>query len=214
MDFIDGIIRIMESYSTKVPLELFVFIGAFVEEVLAPVPSPIIMTLGGSIAEAQNKPIFYLGLLAIIGAIGKTFGAWILYFIADRAEDVLIGRWGRFFGVTSREIESIDKRFNKGWRDYVFLTLARATPIIPSAPVSVVCGVIKLKLKTYLISTFIGTSFRNILFLYVGYVGVSSYEKIINGIDSIESLIQIIFGIIIVGIIIWAYYKRMKSSKS
>ena len=214
MNFIQNAVEHLELYATNVPLELFVLLGSFIEEVIAPIPSPFIMTLSGSMAKTQDQTIIYLIILAILGAIGKTLGAWILYFIADKAEDVIIGKYGKFFGVTQKEIESIGKRLNKGWRDNIFIFMARAIPIIPSAPVSVICGLIKLNLKTYLFATFLGTCVRNMLYLYVGFVGVSSYENIIGGIDSAESIIQVIVGIAIVGIIIWAYYKRRKSSKS
>jgi membrane protein DedA with SNARE-associated domain len=211
MDFIRDAIQIFESFATKMPLELFVLLGSFIEEVIAPIPSPFIMTLSGSIAKAQDQAIFYLILLSFFGAIGKTLGAWVLYIIADKAEDVIVGKYGKFFGVTHKEIESIGRRFNKGLRDDVFLFLARAIPIIPSAPVSVVCGLIKLNIRTYLLSTFLGTSVRNMLYLYVGYVGLSSYESVLGGLDSVESIVQIVIGVGIVGIIGWAYYKRKKS---
>lgn len=213
MSFIQSFIQQLESYATQVSVELFVFLGSFIEEVIAPIPSPFVMTLAGSIAQAQNRALLYLTVLAVLGATGKTLGAWVLYFIADKAEDVIVGKYGRFFGVSHKEIEAIGKHLNKGWQDHFFLFVARALPIIPSAPVSVVCGLIKLDIKTYLSSTFFGTCVRNMLYLYVGYIGISSYEQMMGGIDSMETMVQITIGISIIGIIIWAYYKRRKISK-
>jgi membrane protein DedA with SNARE-associated domain len=213
MDFINNSVKILESYATRMPIELFVFFGSFIEEVIAPIPSPFVMTLAGSIAKAQDQTISYLVILSILGAIGKTLGALVLYIIADKTEDIIISKFGKFLGVSHKDIERIGKRLNKGWRDNIFLFMARALPIIPSAPVSVVCGIIKINMKTYISSTFLGTCVRNMLFLYVGYVGVSSYEHILGGLDSIESLVQIAIGIILAGIIIWAYYKRRKISQ-
>ena len=214
MDLINNAVKLLEAQATRVPLELFVLMGSFIEEVVAPIPSPFVMTLSGSIAKAQGQLFLYLFILAAVGALGKTLGAWILYIIADKAEDVIVTKYGKFFGVSHREIESIGKRFNKGWQDNVFLFLARATPIIPSAPISVVCGLIKLNIKTYIFSTFLGTTVRNMLFLYVGYVGLSSYEHIVEGLDSVESIVQLLIGIIILGFIVWSYYKRGKAAKT
>ena len=214
MNFIQSAINTLESSATKIPLELFVLIGSFVEEVIAPIPSPFIMTVAGSIAKAQEHTLLYLVVLAIFGAIGKTLGAWVLYYAADKAEDIIIGKFGKLLGVTHKEIEGIGKRFNKGWKDIIFLFVARAVPIIPSAPVSIVCGIIKLNIKIYLFSTFLGTCVRNTLFLYVGYVGVSSYEHITGGLDSVESIVQVSLGVVVVCVIIWAYYKRRKISRT
>lgn len=210
INFMQNIFDIFESYATRVPVEPFVLFGSFIEEVIAPIPSPLVMTVSGSIAKAQEQTFLFLILLAILGAVGKTLGAWVLYFLADKSEDIIIGKFGKVLGLTHKEIEGIGKRFNKGWRDNVFLFLARAIPIIPSAPVSVVCGLIKLNLKTYLSATFTGTCVRNMLYLYVGYAGLSSYKTVTEGLDSAESIVQIIIGVVIVSIIIWAYYKRRK----
>ena len=208
MDIVSTIITQLEIYATKIPIELFVLLGSFIEEIIAPIPSPFIMTLSGSIAKAQQHTLTYLLILAVIGSFGKTLASWILYAIADKAEDIIITKYGRFFGVSHKEVESIGKMFNKGWKDNFFLFIARAIPIIPSSPISVVCGIIKLNLKTYLLSTFLGTIVRNLLYLYVGFIGLSSFEDMMEGLDSLESIIQLIIALGIIGVIIWAYYKR------
>lgn len=208
MDIISTIITQLEIYATKIPIELFVLLGSFLEEIIAPIPSPFIMTLSGSIAKAQQHSLVYLLVLAIFGAFGKTIASWILYVIADKAEDIIITKYGKFFGVTHKEIESIGKMFNNSWKDNFFLFVARAIPIIPSAPISVVCGIIKLNVKTYILSTFLGTIVRNLLYLYVGFIGLSSFEEMMGGLDSLESVIQIIIALGIIGVILWAYYKR------
>src|SRR5690606_32340582 len=165
---------ILHQLAGVLPTEIFVAIGAFVEELVAPIPSPLVMTLGGSLAASQGKTLTYLGLLALLGAIGKTVGSWLIYLIADKAEDFVMNKIGKFVGVTHREVEIIGKHLNKGWRDDVILFLLRAVPIMPTAPVSIVCGLIKLNLRTYLTSTFFGTLVRNVFYLYLGYTSVDA----------------------------------------
>lgn len=212
MSFLDPLVVSLESLTKVVPLELFVIAGSFVEEVIAPIPSPFVMVLAGSLAGAQGHPLLYLLLLAFLGAIGKTAGAWILYVVADKLEDVVIAKFGRFLGVSHKEIESIGKKLNGGWQDNVFLFIARAMPIIPSAPISIACGIIKLNIKTYLTSTFAGTFLRNMMYLYLGYAGLDNYKQITEGFEGIESLGQIVLFAVIAAVVIWAYYKRRKSS--
>ena len=138
---------ILMGYAQKVPLDLFVFGGAMVEEILAPIPSPLVMTLGGSIALAQKFPWMMLLWLALVGAVGKTLGSWLVYFVSDKAEDLVVGKLGKFLGVTHKEIENIGKYFYGDWRDDLIILLARALPIMPTAPVSIACGVIKVNLR-------------------------------------------------------------------
>lgn len=214
MQIFDNLITYIESLAYKIPLELFVLFGSFIEEIIAPIPSPIVMVLAGSLAHAQNHGVVYLFWLALFGAIGKTAGAYILYFVADKLEDVVIHKFGKYIGVTHKEIESIGSKLNGGWQDNVFLFVARALPIIPSAPVSLGCGLIKINKRTFLTSTFAGTYVRDLLYLYLGYLGLGNYKEIADGFEGIESIGKILLFISLVGIVVWAYLHRRKNSKT
>lgn len=198
-------------YAHKVPLEIFAAVGSTVEEIIAPIPSPIIMTVAGSVAELQGKPITILLWLAMFGAIGKVLGAYVLYFFADKGEDFILGRFGKFLGVTHKEIESIGKHFNKGKRDILILILLRATPIVSSTLISVFSGIIKINLKVYLLATLIGTYIKDLLFLYIGYTGLATFHSLTNKLDTIESKLQTITVVVILIIFIVYYLKKRKT---
>lgn len=200
----------IESFAAHIPLELYTFVASFIEEVIAPIPSPFVMTSAGSIAAAQGWPMLSLLGISVIGAIGKTIGGILLYVIADRAEDVIVKKYGKFFGVTHREIENIGKHFKGHWRDDFMLFGIRALPIIPSAPVSIICGIIKVGWRTFILATFFGTIIRNLVFLYFGYAGLSSFEGIVNGLESVESIMQLLLAVVLGLVIIWIYWKRHK----
>lgn len=210
----DSITQTVLSLSQQVPLELFTFIGSFIEEVLAPIPSPIIMTATGSIAAAQEKAMAYLLILSIIGSVGKTLGAVLVYFIADKAEDILVGKLGRFIGVSHAEIEQLGKRFKGTWKDVILLTFLRALPIMSSAVVSVCSGVVKIRMRIYLVATFLGTIIRDFFYLYVGYTGIEALHNLVEGFDSIESIIQAFIALLIVVLIGWIYWKRRVASRN
>lgn len=205
-------IDLLHQLAGVLPTEIFVAIGAFVEELVAPIPSPLVMTLGGSLAASQGKTLTYLGLLALLGAIGKTVGSWLIYLIADKAEDFVMNKIGKFVGVTHREVEIIGKHLNKGWRDDVILFLLRAVPIMPTAPVSIVCGLIKLNLRTYLTSTFFGTLVRNVFYLYLGYTSVDALESLNEGIDSFEKFGYLILLVVVAIAFAWIYQQKKKDA--
>lgn len=213
MYFVDPVVEFIRSYAFKIPLEVFVMLGAFVEEVLAPIPSPFIMTTAGTIAAGRGMAFPFIILLAFLGSIGKTLGAWVLYVVTDKAEDVVTGRFGKFLGISHEDIEGIGKRFGKGWKDDVTLFFLRTLPILPSAPISVGAGLIKLNMRTYLVSTFLGICVRNLIFLYFGYSGIETYKHLIEGFEGIESVTQVIVFLVLGGIIAWAYWKRKSNSK-
>jgi membrane protein DedA with SNARE-associated domain len=202
----------LHTLSGTLPLPLFTFAGAMIEEVLAPIPSPLVMTLSGSLAASAGQAVAFLGWLALVGAVGKTLGSYLIYLIADKGENLVLGKWGKFLGVTHKEVEAIGKHLNHGWRDDIVLFLLRAIPIIPTAPVSIVAGLIRLNLRTYLVSTFLGTLVRNILYLYFGYTSLGALESLNEGLDSFESLGYVILAALMAVGIGYMYLQRKKGN--
>lgn len=213
MNIIETLIHLLQQLAEHVPVELFAFIGSFIEELIAPIPSPVVMTVSGTMVAANGSPFWYLFIVAVIAAIGKTIGAIILYFVADKGEDIILSKVGRFIGVTHKQVEHIGDRFQGTPRDYVTLLVIRSTPIIPSAPISLICGLIALPKKLFIISTFFGTIVRDFVYLYIGYTGIGAAEEIANGIEGASSIITIVMGLIGVGIFGWILYRKYFSSK-
>ena len=153
-------------------------------------------------------------LLALTGSVGKTIGAYVIYYISDKAENVIIQKFGRFIGVTQKDVERISAKLNSGKRDDLVLFLLRAIPIVPTAPVSVVCGLIKIKLKTYLWTTFLGTFVRNIIYLYLGFTSLNAVENINSEIDNLEKFGYAIVLIIVAVIFFYIYNQKKKQQES
>lgn len=212
MEIIEKLIDLLEQLAEHVPVELFAFVGSFIEELIAPIPSPVVMTLSGSMAAANNSPFWYLFVIAAIAAIGKTLGAIILFIVADKTEDVVVSKFGRYVGITEGQIERIGARFQGTARDYITLLVIRSTPIIPSAPISLLCGLIGLPRKLFVTSTFFGTIVRDFIYLYIGYTGLGAAEEIIEGIEGASSIITIILGLIGIGIFAYIVYRKYFSS--
>ncbi len=213
MSVFDGLSSKVVGLAEQVPLEAFVFFGSVIEEIIAPIPSPIVLTTAGALAHTQNRTWVAMGLIIILAALGKTLGAWFVYWVSDKLEDALIPRFGKYLGVTHAQIESLGAKLGKGWKDEAFLLLARALPIIPSVPISVACGLIRLKLQTYLWTTFVGTVIRNSLFFAVGYLGSTQATTLLNGTQAVESIVQMLILLGCLAFIAWAYWKRWQSKE-
>jgi len=212
MNIFNQVITWLESLATQIPLPLFTLIGGFIEEVLAPIPSPFVMMLAGSIGKSQNYTIAALIGISALGALGKTLGAWILYIIGDKAEDFALGKFGKFIGIEGKDVESIGKYFKGGAKDWLIMIAMRAIPIMPTSPLSLIAGVIKIDLKAYLIGGFIGTVIRNFFFVYLGYVGLDTAESLTSGLSSAETIAKVVF-VVVVGLgLVYLYYKRSKKN--
>ena len=206
----EQIISLIKNLAYTIPLDGFAFIGSFMEEIIAPIPSPLVMTTAGTLAQTQDHTLFYLFWLALAASAGKTIASWLYYILADKTEDLVLTRCGKFIGVSHNEIESIGKHFNGTWRDDVILLIVRALPIMPTSLVSVVCGFIKLNMRTYIQATFIGYFIRSFIFLYLGYTGIATYGNLSGEFVSIESIVKIVIGTGLFLFLIWVFYKRAK----
>ncbi len=208
----DVLLQTLTAWSQKVPLEIFTLLGAFTEEVIAPIPSPFVMTLAGSLAEAQHGTWVILLWLAVVGAFGKTVGSWIIYWLVDKAEDVVIGRFGKFFGISHKDLESVGEYFSKGGKDDLLLLVVRCIPVMPSSPVSAACGLVKVPMKTFLWTTFVGSIVRNLFFLALGFYGLQTAGSVMNGLEQVETIMKVLFILAVLATLAFLYRKRQKES--
>ena len=201
------------SFIHTLPLEAFVFIASFIEEVIAPVPSAAVLLITGSFAAIQERPVLALIPLAIIAALGKTIGAIIVYYFTDKIGGLTITKFGKFFNVSHAEIKDFGKKITGGPRDYLLLTLFRALPILPSSVVSIGCGILKIPARLFIITTFIGTIVRDSIFIYIGYRGTEILSSFAYKTTDVESLIQTaIIGVLLL-FLGYLYFKRSKKSQ-
>lgn len=210
---IDTILQFIESLSGYVSVEIFALVGSFLEELIAPIPSPFVMTIAGSMVAAQGSPFWYLIIVAIIASVGKTAGAMIWYIIADKAEDVVLGKVGRYVGLTHKQVEHFGARFSGRKRDYITLFLIRATPIIPSAPISILAGFLALPKKMFIITTFFGTIVRDFVYLYIGFSGIEAAKTFIDGTEGISSIVTITMAAVAVAIGAWIIIRKYRIKK-
>lgn len=186
------------SLATLLPLPVFAAVSSFIEEIVAPIPSGPVMLVMGSLAQVQGYSLMMVFGLVLAATAGKLFGALVVYVIADKAEDILLGRFARFFGVTHTQIEAFGARLGRGWRDYVLLTILRTLPFVPSVVVSFGAGALKIPLRLFIVATIIGTILRDSFFLYLGYAGIGAAEGLIERFSTIESLLQVLIAVVLV----------------
>jgi membrane protein DedA with SNARE-associated domain len=210
MQIFEKLLESLINLANHIPIEIYSIIGPFIEEIVSPIPSPLVMASAGSIAAAQNKTWVYLVYLALLGSIGKTIASWILYFIADKFEDLALSKFGKFVGITHKEVEKIGSYFNGTKKDFLVILLSRAIPIIPSSPISIVSGIVKIKISTYLTGTFLGTIIRNMFYLYFGFAGLNAYKQTLEGLDSLESIMQILIAFALLALMVWLFIQKRK----
>lgn len=192
---------VVKSYADMFPLDVFAFLGSFVEEIIPPIPAPLVMTTVGSLSLTQHHGWMFLVWLAIAGSVGKTLASWIFYVVGDKLEHAAIGKFGKFVGIDHRDVESIGKRFNGGWGDDIVLFILRSIPVFPSVSVSIVCGIIRMNPRTFIGATFLGTIVKNGIYLYAGYGGMRAIGMVARRIHDAHFIIGTVFVVVALAII-------------
>lgn len=202
----------LHTLSTRVSLPIFITVGAALEEIIAPIPSPLVMTLGGSLAAASDAHFLTLLYLAVIGSLAKTAASYLVYFVSDKAEDWILLKFGRFIGISHREIEQFGSQLSGTWRDNLVMLALRAIPIIPTAPVSVISGLLKINPLTFLWTTLVGYAVRNYFYLYLGATSLDAIESLNSGLDSVEKIGYLLIFLLLVLLTFYFYKKRREDN--
>lgn len=209
MHFFATLEHLVKYAAFHIPLELFVFVGSFLEEVISPIPSALIMGMAGSLALAQGDTAWHLLLLAALGNVGKTLGAWLYYFLGDKLENLFMPQATKWFGIRRHDLENIGKRFvGHHWKDGGVLFVLRLLPPFPTTPVSLAAGIIKMDLRVFLLATYLGNFFKDLFYLYVGYVGLAKLHTLWRRIDSVKTIVDIAVILTVVFFLFVLYTER------
>jgi len=200
-------------FSEEVPLELFTIVGSFLEEVIAPIPSPLVLTTAGTLTAADGMGYVSLLWICLLATLAKTAGALLVYGVAWWGGAFLVQRLGKYFGVSMDDIDRIDEMLSKRKSKFWALFALRALPIIPSSPIAFLCGLIRFPFRTYLFATVLGTYIRSMFFLVLGYSGLEATKAILQGVDTGETIAKVVLVAAVLGCIIWFYVRRGKAMK-
>ena len=199
---------LFREFSLQVPLEIFSFGGSLLEEIISPIPSYLVMGIVGSLAFGKSLGFWYIVFLTLLGALGKTLGSGLYYFIGDTLEDKFRGTLSKLFKTSPEKIENFGKRFTGAhWKDGGFIFLARLFPLTPVTPFSLACGVLKINFKVYFIASFLGNFFKDVMYVALGYYGVASMSRLWKDIHWYKVELEWILLFIAVGVVLTLFFQ-------
>jgi membrane protein DedA with SNARE-associated domain len=193
--------------------QLSVFIGVMIEQIIVPIPSPLIIMGAGAIliSPELSIPSAFLQILWIIvlpGTLASTLGSYIGYSISYYGGKALVDRFQRFLGVDWKEIENLEKRF-RGKKEAWSLFLFRAIPVFPISLVSVFAGLFHIPIRPFTLYTFLGSIFRCLFLAFVGWWIGATYEKVATRLDSVETIVSVLL-LIGMGVVLIFLYRKFR----
>ena len=140
------------------------FVAMILQALAIPIPSEFVLICGGAA----------FGLLSgwLVGALGSVVAAFIGFYISRKGGRAVAIRF-----VGERGIEFADNWFNR-WGVWAVL-LGRIAPFIPFDVISYTAGLTKMKFRSFMIPTVIGTLPRALFYAFLGsYFSVTLMELI------------------------------------
>ncbi len=182
----------LQHLAQTIPLPVFAFFTSILEEIIAVIPSPFVPITVGTLTYEQGLGISFILFVALVASTGKTLATLLTYWIANKfGEFITTSKLGKIIGVDKEEVEKYGKYLDGSRKDTYILLLLRALPFIPTLPVSLLAGLIKVNLFTYVWTTFVGIYFRFLFFSILAYEGVRKYSGLLEIVDTTDSLIKV-----------------------
>tara|TARA_Y100000589_G_scaffold218140_1_gene205759 strand:+ start:20 stop:673 length:654 start_codon:yes stop_codon:yes gene_type:complete len=186
---------------------LVICFAMFLENIIPPIPSEIIMPLGGFFVYQGNLNFY---ILVLFGLLGTVLGALPWYylgrFLNEKKLANLVENKGKFLGITSKDLNKSKLWFDKYGVPLVFW--GRLVPGIRTL-ISVPAGIELMPLKKFLVWTTLGSFIWVVLLSLSGVVFGENYKLIVNYVDNLKIVIKP-FLILILVFFVFKFFKNNK----
>jgi membrane protein DedA with SNARE-associated domain len=182
-----------------------VFLVALLENLFPPIPSEVIFPLVGFVAYHNNLGIAHAISMGIVGAIGSTAGAVVIYYVSLKIGRPAILRFGRYVRIGEKGLLEAESWFQKYGAIAVFS--GRMAPAIREL-ISIPAGLGEMNIVKFVLFTFAGSTVWSVALTLLGYYLGDAWSLIASQLSSVFSVIAIITIITIIVIIGLLYYKR------
>lgn len=190
-----------------------VFVGALLEGIIAPIPSPLVPLMAGFFllpAGGNLLEITWLALavIAFPVALGTTIMSMVVYGIGYFGGKPIIERSKKWIGFDWKDIEKAESKLTRGKGDEITLFVLRLMPVVPGAAVSGFCGIVRYSIKTFAVVTLLGSFARAFLLGVAGWYAQGAYVVWADAISDAEKYIFIALAVFAAFFIVRSYFLK------
>mgnify|MGYP000447836070 CR=1 FL=1 len=190
-----------------------IFAAMFLENLFPPIPSELIMPLGGFYVQQGQ-----LALIPVVlaGLIGTVLGALPWYGIGRLINEQRLEQWlerhGRWIGISPQELQRSRSWFNRHGTALVFW--GRLVPGIRTL-ISVPAGIEMMPLAPFLLWTTAGSLIWTLLLTLAGMALGEGYANVELWIEPVAKAIKVLLVLAVAAVVVWlglrAWNKRNSS---
>lgn len=190
-----------------------VFLATLLEEVIAPIPSPLVPLLAGFFLLPADKSVLEIIWLALFiiafpVAFGVTLGSLVVYGIGYLGGKPAIEKSQKWIGLKWAELEKIEKRLTRGRGDEIVLFVLRVLPIVPGVAISGFCGIVRYPLRTFVVITFFGALVRATALSVLGWYAGAAYAEYAETISRMEKYLLAVLIVLVLFFVGRLYFAR------
>lgn len=177
-----------------------VFLLIFIENLFPPIPSELILTLGGFLTASTSMTLISVTVAATVGSvcgalvlyyIGKWFGKARLYRIIDK--------YGKYLTLKAEDLDRAVNWFEK--RGVMTVFFCRFIPLLRSL-ISIPAGLTHMNMPLFIVLTTIGSAIWNITLIFIGQQLGENWDAVLSYMDIYS---YVIYGILIIAVLLVIY---------
>ena len=179
----------------------------FLENVVPPVPSEVILPLAGFRARTGALNVWLAWPAATAGSVLGAIvlyglGAWLGY---DRLHALAGKRW--FFLTSQKDLDRGQRIFGRHGGKVVLL--GRCVPVIRSL-VSIPAGIVRMPLPRFLLLTAVGSGVWNALFIGLGWYLGDHWDRVQTWLGPVT---YVVLGLALVGLV-WLAVRKVRAHRA
>ncbi len=167
---------------------LTICLGMFLENIIPPIPSELIMPLGGFFVYQQK---LNFSILVFSGLLGTILGSLPWYYLGILVNEKRISKFldkkGKYLGISSNDLNKSKRWFDRYGVSLVFW--GRLVPGIRTL-ISVPAGIELMPIRKFLFWTTLGSLIWVSLLTYAGYFFGENYPIIETYLDQIKLFVK------------------------
>ena len=191
---------------------LTICLAMFLENIIPPIPSEIIMPLGGFYVYQQKLNFFFLVFWGLIGTIlGSLPWYYLGRLVNEKRLSNFLDKKGKYLGISSNDLTKSKRWFEKYGVSLIFW--GRLVPGIRTL-ISVPAGIELMPLGKFLIWTTLGSFIWVAILTYAGYSFGENYSIIETYLGQVKYFVKPILILIFLYFLIKLLTRFIKRKKS
>ncbi len=150
---------------------------SLLNELVAVLPYVVLVSGQLLFMEASSFPAITSKLfffIAVPAGVGGAVGSFLTYGLAYFGGKLTIEKFKKYLRFSWDDIERINRRFKGAWYDELIFLALRSVPVLPSLPINIVAGVLRIPPLRYFLFTTLGFTVRMMIMFAFMWFGAET----------------------------------------